>query len=114
MGGARGGFGEGASVFGGLTPFIFPIPSMVTVFPSGVLSAFSFFFFPIKGRLAHDVRKRQKAKDVTDRLIIFFLSRTMNAPYCLAYPSSHKGRRLGGEGKVGWCYITNFRRDVKT
>jgi hypothetical protein len=59
-GGVGGGCGGGASGFEGLTPFMLPIPSIVTVFPSGIFSAFSSFFFPIKGRLEHEVDRKRK------------------------------------------------------
>ena len=52
---------------------------MVTVFPSGIFSAFSSFFFPIKGRLAHEVdRKRTVVRRMKTPWV--FLPRIMVTP----------------------------------
>ena len=89
------GFLEEASVFGGLTPFIFSIPSIVTVFPSGILSAFS-FFFPINGRLEQEVRRKINAVNEANMRNKVFLFRIMAIP-------SFKGMSNG----IG-CYLTHF------
>lgn len=75
-----GGFFEEVSDFGGLTPFTVSIPSTVTVFPGGIFSTFSSFFFPIKGRLEQEVIRNKRAVKKTNRHKRFFLFRIMNAP----------------------------------
>jgi hypothetical protein len=98
--GWEGGFLEGASVFGGLTPFIPSIPSIVTVFPSGSLSAFS-FFFPINGTLEQEVRRKISAVKEANMKNKFFLFLIMEVP-------SFKGMA----DFIG-CYLTHFYQDVK-
>ena len=60
------------SDLGGVTPFIFSIPSTLTITPSGGFSVFS--FFPISGSFEQDKRetyiKKQIAKIVNNFLFL--------------------------------------------
>jgi hypothetical protein len=81
-GGGEGFFdGGGVSGFGGLIPFIFSSPSMVTVFPSGDLSAFSSFFFPISGRLEQEAHRKERDVRKIKVQKSLLRSRLMNTPF---------------------------------
>jgi hypothetical protein len=69
----------------GLTPFAVSIPSTVTVFPGGSFHApSSFFFVPIRGRSAQEVRRKRKATEKGKMPVRKLLLRVMSTPF---YPS---------------------------
>jgi hypothetical protein len=59
------------------------IPSTVTVFPGGSFSTFSSFFFPIKGILEQEPRKKRAMMKI-QIAIVFFLFRIMKSPFLLS------------------------------